>query len=93
MYYAIRDDNALKATTFIIQIKTFINFKSLIDNALKRKIEHSTNVNRILNVDAMQTNSITNYLIKKSRSNKSITLSLVLTSTLIENSINEINVS
>ena len=89
----MRNNNALRAIAFIIQTKIFTSFKSLINNNLKRKLIRLTNANRFLNAIATQKNIILNYLFKKLKSNKLITLLLVLISLLIKSLINKANVS
>ncbi len=93
IYYIIRSNNASRTTTFTTQTKISISLESLVNNNLKRKLKQSTNINRILSVDATQENIITNYLIKKLKSNKLLILLFELISILIENSINKTNVS
>ena len=61
----MRNNNILKTTIFTTQTKIFINFESLINNNLKRKLKQSINTNRILSASATQKNIITNYLVKK----------------------------
>jgi len=46
----MRNNSALRAIMFITQTKTFISFKFLIDNNLKRKLKRLTNANRSFNV-------------------------------------------
>ena len=89
----MRSNNISKTTTFTTQIEIFTNLEFLINNNLKRKLKQSTNTNCILSVDATQKIIITNYLVKKSRSNKLLILLFKLISILIENSINKTNVS
>ncbi len=75
-----------------MQIKIFISLKSLINNNLKRKLRQSINTNCILSIDATRKNINTNYLVKKSRSNKLSILLFESISILIENSINKTNI-
>ncbi len=88
----MRNNNILKTTIFTTQTKIFINFESLINNNLKRKLKQSINTNCILNVDAIQENIIINNLVKKSRLSKLSIFLFKSTSILIENSINKTNI-
>ena len=73
MYHAMRVDNESRTTKSIAQTRTTTSLESLIDNALKRKLRRSTNVNRMLNVDVAQEIVITNHLVKRSRFDKAST--------------------
>lgn len=80
----MRNNNNLKTTIFIAYIKTITSFELSINNILKKKLIYSTNINCILNIDVMQEITITNYLIKNSRSSKILIL--------IKRSTNKINI-
>ncbi len=61
----MRNNNVLRIIMFTTQIRTFTNFKFLINNNLKRKLKRLTNANHFLNAIVTQENTILNYLIKK----------------------------
>jgi len=81
----MRDKRTLKTIAFVAQTRAFITFKLLIKNNLKRKQKRLINANRLLIIIAILRKIIINYLVKKARLNKVISILITLMLFLLKN--------
>ncbi len=93
LHHVIWEQKKLKTAMLKTFTETFISLKSLMNNDLKRKQRHSINESCLLNAIITSENTTLNHLIKKLRSNesKSISITLLLMLSSIENLTDEAN--